>query len=111
VIIISTHILDITRGRPAAGVPVAIEVLADDGWQSLGRAVTGPDGRTGELPAPDEAGPAGYRLLFEVRDYLTAQHGSAFFPEVTVAFTAEPGERYHVPLLLTPFGYTVYRGS
>jgi hydroxyisourate hydrolase len=92
-------------------VPVVLEALADDGWQPLGRAVTGPDGRIGELPAPDGAGPASYRLLFEVRGYLTAQHGSAFFPEVTVAFTAEPGERYHVPLLLTPFGYTVYRGS
>ena len=55
--------------------------------------------------------PATARLVFAVRDYLVASHGSAFFPEITIAFTAGPGEHYHVPLLLSPFGYSTYRGS
>jgi hydroxyisourate hydrolase len=111
---VSTHILDTARGRPAAGVPVALEGWADGGWQRLGGSVTGDDGRAGALPAPSptgEGGPAICRLVFAVRDYLVAHHGTAFFPEITVAFAAGPGEHYHVPLLLSPYGYSVYRGS
>jgi 5-hydroxyisourate hydrolase len=123
---ISTHILDTARGRPAADVPVALEAWAGGGWQRLGESVTGADGRIGDLPAfgppgpsgpPDPYGPpappgrATCRLVFAVRDYLVAQHGSAFFAEITVAFAAGPGEHYHVPLLLAPYGYSVYRGS
>jgi len=128
---VSTHILDTARGRPAADVPVALEVW-DGGWQRLGESVTGADGRIGDLPAfeppapfepPAQPGPphpagspappgvATCRLVFAVRDYLVAQHGSAFFAEVTVSFAAGPGEHYHVPLLLAPYGYSVYRGS
>jgi len=135
---VSTHILDTTRGRPAAGVPVALETWADGGWRRLGDSVTGADGRITALPAfdppgpadppssadapspPDPAGPLNppsapasvtCRLVFAVGDYLVAHHGTAFFPEITVAFAAGPGEHYHVPLLLTPYGYSVYRGS
>jgi hydroxyisourate hydrolase len=119
---VSTHILDTTRGRPAAGVPVALDAWADGGWQRLGGSVTGADGRAAELPAAElpAAGPPGppgapgqvlCRLVFTVGDYLVSHHGSAFFPEIAVAFTAEPGEHYHVPLLLAPYGYSVYRGS
>jgi len=126
---VSTHILDTTRGRPAAGVPVALETWADGDWRRLGDSVTGADGRITALPAFDSPGPAGppdlagppgpasaparatCRLVFAVGDYLVAHHGAAFFPEITVAFAAGPGEHYHVPLLLTPYGYSVYRGS
>jgi 5-hydroxyisourate hydrolase len=123
---ISTHILDTARGRPAADVPVALEAWAGGGWQRLGESVTGADGRIGDLPAFELPGPPGppnphaspappgratCRLVFAVRDYLVAQHGSAFFAEITVAFAAGPGEHYHVPLLLAPYGYSVYRGS
>jgi len=122
---ISTHILDTARGRPAADVPVALDIW-DGGWQRLGESVTGGDGRTGDLPAFEPPAPPGpphregstappgratCRLVFAVRDYLVAHHGSAFFPEITVAFAAGPGEHYHVPLLLAPYGYSVYRGS
>ena len=122
---ISTHILDTARGRPAADVPVALDIW-DGGWQRLGESVTGADGRTGDLPAFEPPAPPGpphregspvspawatCRLVFAVRDYLVAHHGSAFFPEITVAFAAGPGEHYHVPLLLAPYGYSVYRGS
>jgi len=82
-ITVSTHILDTALGRPAAGVPVTLD--------------------------PDATATA--RLVFAVRDYLVASHGQAFFPEVTVVFTVGPGEHYHVPLLLAPFGYSTYRGS
>ena len=135
---VSTHILDTARGRPAADVPVALEAWADGGWQRLGESVTSADGRIGDLPAfeppappgplqppgspaspgplqppglPAPPGPATCRLVFAVRDYLVAHHGSAFFAEITVAFAAGPGEHYHVPLLLAPYGYSVYRGS
>ena len=124
-ITVSTHILDTARGRPAAGVPVALEVW-DGGWQRLGGSVTGADGRIGDLPAFEPPAPPGpphppgspappvratCRLVFAVRDYLVAHHGPAFFPEITTAFAAGPGEPYHVPLLLAPYGYSVYRGS
>jgi hydroxyisourate hydrolase len=123
---ISAHILDTARGRPAADVPVALDIWADGGWQRLGGSVTGADGRIGDLPAFEPPAPAGTaypdrppappgqatcRLIFAVRDYLVAHHGSAFFPEITAAFAAGPGEHYHVPLLLSPYGYSVYRGS
>jgi hydroxyisourate hydrolase len=122
---VSTHILDTARGCPAADVPVALDIW-DGGWQRLGESVTGADGRTGDLPAFEPPAPPGTphregspappcratcRLVFAVSDYLVAHHGSAFFPEITVAFAAGPREHYHVPLLLAPYGYSVYRGS
>jgi hydroxyisourate hydrolase len=122
---ISTHILDTARGRPAADVPVALDIW-DGGWQRLGESVTGADGRIGDLPGFEPPAPPGpahphaltatptpatCRLVFAVRDYLVTHHGSAFFPEITTAFAAGPGQHYHVPLLLAPYGYSVYRGS
>ena len=108
---VSTHVLDTARGRPAQGVPVTLDVLDDGAWQQVGTAVTGPDGRVTTLPAAGAAGPVACRLVFAVREYLVRTHGAAFFGEITVAFEAGPGEHYHVPLLVTPFGYTTYRGS
>ena len=108
----STHILDTARGRPAEGVPVSFAVWANGGWQRLGgESVTGPDGRATDLPEVKTDSPLTCRLVFAVEDYLVTHHGAAFFPEVTVAFVAQPGEHYHLPLLLTPFGYATYRGS
>jgi hydroxyisourate hydrolase len=101
---VSTHILDIARGRPADGVPVELSVRAgaDAPWTPHGASKTDTDGRCKDLPAlPPRTTHA--RLDFAV--------GGAFFPEITVAFAVEPGEHYHVPLLLSPFGYSVYRGS
>ena len=108
---VSTHILDTARGRPAEGVPVTFDVWDDGEWQRVGKAETGPDGRVTSLPPAGAAGPASCRLIYAVRDYLVRVHGAAFFPEVTVVFEAGPGEHYHVPLLLAPFGYSTYRGS
>ncbi|MCC3767351.1 hydroxyisourate hydrolase, partial [Streptomyces sp. UNOC14_S4] len=109
---VSTHVLDTTTGRPAAAV--AVELSARDGengaWEPAGTGVTDADGRCRGLPAlPPGASHA--RLVFAVGPYLARGPGRAFFPEAAVAFAVTPGEHYHVPLLLNPFGYSVYRGS
>ena len=110
-ITVSTHILDTALGRPAAGVPVTLDIWSGGTWVPAGGSVTGPDGRGTDLPPLDPDTPATARLVFAVRDYLLASHGRAFFSEVTVVFTVGPDEHYHVPLLLAPFGYSTYRGS
>jgi len=110
-ITVSTHILDTALGRPAPGVPVSLDIWSGGMWVPAGGSVTGADGRSTDLPPLDPDAPATARLVFAVHDYLLASHGQAFFPEVTVVFTAGPGEHYHVPLLLAPFGYSTYRGS
>ena len=108
---VSTHILDTALGRPAAGVPVTLDVWSGGTWVPAGGSVTGPDGRVTDLPPLDQEAPATARLVFAVRAYLLAAHGAAFYPEITVVFAAGSGEHYHVPLLLAPFGYSTYRGS
>ena len=103
---ISTHVLDVARGRPASGVPVALERAAGDGWELAGHGSTDADGRLSALASVD---PGRYRLTFDTGAYLGEQ---AFYPRVTVEFVVAGGEaRYHVPLLLSPFGYSTYRGS
>jgi 5-hydroxyisourate hydrolase len=102
---ITTHVLDTAHGRPAAGVEVRLERGPD--WTEIGGGATGDDGRLAELGSADAAGE--YRLRFDTGAYF---EGQTFFPEVTVHFTVEdPEEHHHVPLLLSPFGYTTYRGS
>jgi 5-hydroxyisourate hydrolase len=100
---LSTHVLDTARGRPASGVPVR---LVDSSGSPLGDGVTDTDGRVGSLG--DELGPGAYTLTFDVSAYQP----DGFYPEVAVTFTVAEGEsHYHVPLLLSPFGYSTYRGS
>ena len=115
---ISTHVLDTALGRPAAGVPVRLERVGEHGCTELGSAATGTDGRIAEL-GPAQLEPGTYRLVFGTGAYARAhlaeppwQSETAFFPEVTVTFTVpDHAAHYHVPLLLSPFGYTTYRGS
>jgi 5-hydroxyisourate hydrolase len=105
---ITTHVLDTARGRPAADVPVVLERAVDSGWEPVGRGTTDADGRASELltSAPADGR---YRLTFDTGAYLG---GAGFYPEVSVTFTVARGEEhYHVPLLLSPFGYSTYRGS
>jgi hydroxyisourate hydrolase len=116
---VSTHILDTSVGSPAAGVAVELSVRTgrDAAWSAHCTSTTDTDGRCKDLP-PLPEGTSHVRLTFEVEAYLrtrpsgggTGEQGS-FFPEVTTVFTVSPGEHYHVPLLLNPFGYSVYRGS
>ncbi|MET7884703.1 hydroxyisourate hydrolase [Streptomyces avermitilis] len=127
---VSTHILDTSIGRPATGV--AVQLAARSGrtapygqggdWQTLGGSVTDADGRCKDLPALP-AGTTHVRLDFAVEPYFEKKQADAqqdapanrdsgaFFPEVAITFAVKPGEHYHVPLLLNPFGYSVYRGS
>ena len=105
---ISTHVLDAALGCPAAGVAVRLE---DATGSALGEAVTDDDGRVADL-APGSLAVGDYRLRFDTGGYFAASGRDAFYPEVVVAFTvADAAERYHVPLLLSPFAYSTYRGS
>lgn len=110
---ISTHVLDVARGRPAAGIEVRLEARAGEAWTGVGRAATDGDGRVRALVGPGERLQAGvYRLRFELASYFARLGIEAFFPEATIVFQVrEPGEAHHVPLLLSPFGYSTYRGS
>ncbi|WP_329075128.1 hydroxyisourate hydrolase [Streptomyces niveus] len=128
---VSTHILDTSVGRPAASVVVSLSARGGgrEPWVVLGRSATDADGRCKDLPALPE-GTTHVRLDFETEAYFhthTHTHtqkqaeaqqdapaprdSGAFFPEVAITFAVTPGEHFHVPLLLNPFGYSVYRGS
>ena len=122
---VSTHILDTSVGRPAGGVAVQLAARSgrDADWKALGGSATDADGRCKDLPALPE-GTTHVRLDFEVEPYFSKKQadaqqdapanrdsGAVFFPEVAITFAVQPGEHYHVPLLLNPFGYSVYRGS
>jgi 5-hydroxyisourate hydrolase len=110
---ITTHVLDTTRGRPADGVPVSLERLRDGAWHGLGHGATDADGRLRTLlPAGTPLDRGDYRLVFDTASYFAALGVRAFYPRVTVEFSVDPGEgHYHVPVLLSAFGYTTYRGS
>ncbi len=111
---ITTHVLDTSRGRPAAGVPVLLEVQegASD-WRAVGRGTTDDDGRLRTLLPDGDALQVGvYRLAFNTAQYFAGHGVDAFYPRVIIEFETAPGEtHYHVPLLLNPFGYTTYRGT
>ena len=112
---ITTHILDTARGRPAAGVALSLSREERDGsWTPVAEATSNADGRvTGGLCEPDLELPAGtYRMHFATGAYFDSQGVDAFYPRVDVVFNLPAGgEHYHVPLLLSPFGYSTYRGS
>jgi 5-hydroxyisourate hydrolase len=110
---ITTHVLDTSRGRPAAGVPVVLEVREGDGWREVGRASTDSDGRAKQLLPLDQSLEAGtWRLTFDLAGWFAAQEIEAFYPEASIVFqVGDAGQHYHVPLLLSPFGYSTYRGS
>jgi len=111
---ITTHVLDTARGRPAAGIDVTLERLeAGDRWQMLGRDVTNVDGRARALlPGDWNLEPGVYRLTFDTGTYFRGLGVEGFYPHVPVVFGLErPESHYHVPLLLSPYGYSTYRGS
>jgi 5-hydroxyisourate hydrolase len=110
---ITTHVLDTSRGRPAADVDVVLEIRAGDGWKVLGSGRTDADGRLRTLLASDiELEPGEYRLTFATARYFAADDRPTLYPSIAIVFATEPGEtHYHVPLLVAPFGYSTYRGS
>ena len=116
---LSTHVLDATTGRPAAGVQVRLDCAAgegggDGGWAPASQGQTDADGRlrlSGDGGAA-EFEPGVYRITFGTGAYFRARGSASFYPEVTITFEmAERGGHYHVPLLLSPFAYSTYRGS
>ena|SRR3712207_2714342 len=111
---ITTHVLDVSKGRPAAGVPVALELEADDGdWQLLGKGTTDADGRLSSLlPDGQPLAIGTYMLTFDTETYFRAHNVEGFYPFVQVVFSIlDTDAHYHVPLLLSPYGYSTYRGS
>lgn len=114
---ISTHVLDVSRGRPAAGVRVVLERRGSDdggdGWRRLGGGTTDDDGRVATLlPATKTLETGVHRLTFYLGEWFASRGVEAFYPEAAIVFDVrEPEEHHHVPLLLSPFGYSTYRGS
>jgi len=109
---ISTHVLDTAKGRPAQGVRVVLERRSPEGgWVEAGRGITDENGRIARLLGNGEVlQAASYRLTFSTGEYFKPQE--CFYPEVTVPFDVrDPSAKYHIPLLLSPYGYTTYRGS
>ncbi|HEY0658669.1 MAG TPA: hydroxyisourate hydrolase [Pyrinomonadaceae bacterium] len=110
---ITTHILDVSKGCPARGVPVALERQTGAGWEIIGKGATDEDGRSRDLLDAEAILQAGnYRLTFDTETYFAQQQIKGFYPQVTVVFVVRDAtQHYHVPLLLSPFGYSTYRGS
>ena len=108
---LSTHVLEASRGQPAAEVPLILYRRAGDTWDQVGAGTTDEDGRCATL-APDGLDIAVYQLVFDTEAYFRAVGISGFYPEVSISFrVTEPERHHHVPLLLSPFAYSTYRGS
>lgn len=110
---ISTHVLNTASGKPAAGVAIVLQYQAGKNWEELGRGLTDLQGRAADLyPAKKPLQAGTYRLVYETGVYFKGQGTKTFFPQVEIIFEVEmTDEHYHVPLLLSPFGYSTYRGS
>ena len=110
---LSTHVLNTTTGKPASGVNLILQRQTGQGWDELRRAKTDAKGRVSDLYIPGEVLQVGtYRLIFETGEYFKAQGVSTFFPHVEIVFAIEKtDEHYHIPLLISPYGYSTYRGS
>ena len=111
--IVTTHVLDTSRGKPAGGVPVLLEVRSEDGvWKAIDRGATDADGRAKMLSSETHVPKGVYRLTFDTAAYFMALNVEGFYPEVAVVFEIrDPSQHYHVPLLLSRYGYSTYRGS
>ena len=110
---ITTHVLDIAKGSPAENVPIQLESLNNSEWQLLGHGSTNADGRLTNLLEPGSLAKGNYRISFDVEKYFISKNIESFFyPVVRIEFEIlNPEQHYHVPLLLSPFGYSTYRGS
>ena len=109
---ITTHILDTSLGRPAAGVRVELHEESEEGWKPVGEGHTDANGRCNTLTGDEPQESGIYRLLFHTAAYFQAQNRETFYPEILVIFeVGDASQHYHVPLLISPFGYTTYRGS
>jgi 5-hydroxyisourate hydrolase len=109
---ITTHVLDTSVGRPAAGIAVSLEMLGGGGWTPVGSGSTDEDGRVSDLLPAERVSAATYQLLFDTASYFSSRGVEGFYPEIAIRFeVTDAGAHHHVPLLLSPFGYSTYRGS
>jgi 5-hydroxyisourate hydrolase len=110
---LSIHALNTASGKPGAGITVVLQRRADKDWVDLGRGKTDASGRADDLYPRDKPLQAGtYRLVYDTGTYFKSQRVKTFFPQVEVVFEVEQtDEHYHVPLLLSPYGYSTYRGN
>lgn len=108
---ITTHVLDTALGRPAAGVPLILSKSSGGGWAAVGRGVTDADGRCRSLMQDGKLKKGVYRLTFGVASYFKKTKQTSFYPSVAIVFTVRDARHHHVPLLLSPWGYSTYRGS
>ena len=108
---VTTHVLDATSGRPAPGIEATLERRAGTRWQEVASGRTDPDGRINAF-GPEDLPPDVYRITFAVGPYFSGRGQATFYPEVVIHFTVgDPDAHYHVPLLLSPYAYSTYRGS
>ncbi|MBI4369461.1 MAG: hydroxyisourate hydrolase [Elusimicrobia bacterium] len=110
---ITTHVLDTARGKPAKGVPIVLEFQSNGAWKKLAQKTTNANGRISDLIPKSTVLKAGlYRMTFDTASYFRQKNRERFYPSVMVIFEIKnPGEHFHIPLLLSPFGYSTYRGS
>ena len=109
---ITTHILDTACGKPAADVPLRLMQKTKNTWKTLAEGVTNADGRVSDLLPKDTILPQGiYKIVFEIEGYFKKSDIVPFYPAVEIQFYVRDSAHYHIPLLLSPFGFTTYRGS
>jgi 5-hydroxyisourate hydrolase len=109
---ITTHVLDTSSGRPAAGVLVELHEDSEEGWKPVGEGRTDANGRCNNLMGEALTESGTYRLVFHTAAYFQALNIQTFYSEIPVIFeVGDPRQHYHVPLLISPYGYSTYRGS
>jgi 5-hydroxyisourate hydrolase len=109
---ITTHVLDTSRGAPARDMDVVVHAWQDGGWSQIGAGRTDSDGRVTGLLAGGPVDPGTYRLTFATGEWFAAEKIDGFYPEVAVVFSINDRmTHYHIPLLISPYAYSTYRGS
>ena len=108
---ITTHVLNTAKGKPAQGIAITLEVLRTK-WELVGRGTTDGDGRLKDLAAGKSLNPGTHRLTFETGAYFSLRKMDGLYPQVVIVFEVKDArDHYHIPLLLSPYGYSTYRGS
>ena len=109
---ITTHVLDISAGKPGNDIGVSLMGEINNEWQTIAQGVTNADGRISDLLPDEKTLSAGvYKIIFNTGEYYKIQKIKTFYPAVEILFTVFDDTHYHVPLLISPFGYSTYRGS
>lgn len=108
---ITTHVLDTSLGRPGSSIAVELERVEAGVWHLVGGGITDSDGRLRTLTPEGPVQPGIYRIRFQTGAYFEALQTTGFFPVVEIQFSVVDGQHYHVPLLLSPYGFSTYRGS